>query len=169
MKTGALVYTRSMAISFLGGLSFILALAAGVVRPWRGLFLLWALGVFYGSTGLVPGITPPYIAAVTAAGAGFLAAGEHLAALYRRHCHQAAAAAGQLLLGSSSAFLLLGLFLGPLWGLAGGGLLGALGAACLYRRDRLPVIAYGLIPLLLRGTGLLLMGFLLNGRLLGFF
>ncbi|APC08879.1 hypothetical protein [Neomoorella thermoacetica] len=168
MKTGALVYTRSMAISFLGGLSFSLALAAGVVRPWRGLFLLWALGVFYGSTGLAPGLTPPYIAVVTAAGAGFLAAGEHLLARCRRHGRRTITG-GQLLLGGSSAFLLLGLFLGPLWGLVGGGGLGVLGAACFYRRDRLPGIVFGLIPLLLRCTGLLLMGLLLNGRLLGLF
>ncbi|GAF24813.1 hypothetical protein MTY_0141 [Moorella thermoacetica Y72] len=168
MKTGALVYTRSMAISFLGGWSFILALAAGVVRPWRGLFLLWALGVFYGSTGLAPGLTPPYIAVVTAAGAGLLAAGEHLLARCRRHGRRTITG-GQLLLGSSSAFLLLGLFLGPLWGLVGGGGLGVLGAACFYRRDRLSGIVFGLIPLLLRCTGLLLMGFLLNGRLLGLF
>lgn len=169
MKTGALVYTNNMTISFLGGLTFVLALAAGMVRPWRCLFLLWALGVFYGSTGLAPGITPLYIAVSTTAAAGLLAAGEYLHARCRRGDYRTVTAGGKLLLGSSSAFLLLGLFLGPLWGLVGGGGLGVLGTACLYKRERLPGILSGLFPLFLRGISLLLLGFLLNGRLLGLF
>ncbi|BCV21913.1 hypothetical protein [Moorella sp. Hama-1] len=169
MKTGALVYTNNMAISFLGGLTFILALAAGVVRPWRGLFLLWGLGVFYGSTGLVPGLTPLYVAIITVAGALLIAAGERLAGWWPESSRQALTTGGQLLLASSATLLLAGVFLGPLWGLATGGALGALGAAYLHRRYPLAATVIGLFPLILRGIALLLVGILFNGRLLGLF
>jgi len=157
--------------SFGGGLSLILALAAGIVRPWRGLFLLWALGVFYGTSGLAPGLTPPYVAAITVAGALSIVAGERLAGWWQgqEQFRQAPLTGGQLLLGSSSALLLGGVFLGPLGGLVIGGALGALGTAYLYRRNQLPGIAFSLFPLILREMGLFLVGILLNVRLLGLF
>lgn len=155
--------------SFLDGLSLILALAAGIVRPWRGLFLLWALGVFYGSTGLAPGLTPPYVAVITVAGAFFIAAGERLAGWWPEGSRQALATGGQLLLASSATLLLVGALLGPLGGLVTGGALGALGAAYLHRRYRFPNLIIGLFPLIIRGIALFLVGILLNGRLLGLF
>ncbi|MGI9860162.1 hypothetical protein SDD30_02095 [Moorella naiadis] len=172
MKPGAFVYTKTMAIaiiSFLGGLGFTLALAAGLVRPWRGLFLLWALGVFYGLTGLAPGLTPPYVAVITVVGALLIATGERLARWWPASSREAVATSGQLLLAASATLLLAGVFLGPLWGLVSGGALGALGTAYLHRRYPLAAIASGLFPLILRGIALFLVVILLNGRLLGLF
>ncbi|CEP67255.1 Uncharacterized [Moorella glycerini] len=158
-----------LAIPFLGGLTFTLALAAGMVRPWRGLLLLWAVGVIFGATGLVPGLSAPYVALATVGGAVTLMAAEEIARRWYRGHKEAVLAGKQLLTGSLAALLLAGIFLGPLWGMILAGGTGGLGAAYLARRHLLHELAAGLFLLCLRLGALFLTAVLLGGRLLGLF
>jgi hypothetical protein len=158
-----------LAIPFLGGLTFILALAAGVVRPWRGLLFLWATGVIFGVTGLVPGLSASYATLATVGGTVALMAAEGIARHWYRGHKEAVLAGKQLLTGSLAALLLAGIFLGSLWGLLLAGGTGSLGAAYFARRHSLSELAVGLFLSCLRVGALFLPAVLLGGRLLGLF
>lgn len=156
-------------ISFLGGLITVLALVAGMVKPWRGLFLLWALGVSYGVLGLIPRLQAPYFALVIASAAALLLLVEKAGQSWRHKHREAVVTGEQLLLGSLTAFILAGIFLGPLWGMALGGGIGGLGAAYLHRQDSLTLMVWGLLAFVVRGVALLLTAVLLNGHILPHF
>ncbi|KYH32352.1 hypothetical protein [Neomoorella mulderi] len=158
-----------LAISFLGGLTFTLAMAAGVVRPERGLLLLWAAGVILGATGLVPGLSAPYVALATVGGTVALMAAEGVARRWYRRHKESVLAGKQLLTGSLAALVMAGIFLGPLWGLFLAGSTGSLGAAYFSRRHLLHELAAGLFLPGLRLGALFLTAVLLGGRLLGLF
>ncbi|QGP90769.1 hypothetical protein MGLY_00800 [Neomoorella glycerini] len=158
-----------LAIPFLGGLTFTLALAIGMVRPWRGLLLLWAVGVIFGATGLVPGLAAPYVALATVVGAAALMAAEGIARRWYQGHKEAVLAGKQLLAGSLTALLLAGIFLGTLWGLILAGGTGSLGAAFFARRYSLSELVVGLFLPCLRLGALFLPAVLLGGRLLGLF
>ncbi|MDN5345037.1 MAG: hypothetical protein PWQ18_1151 [Clostridia bacterium] len=154
---------------FLGGLIFCVALVAGLVRPWRGLVLIWASGVIFGMTGLVPGLTPPYVASATILGSAALAAGERATRRWFGRYGEATRAGVQILLGALTALLVGGIFLGPLWGLALAGGAGGLAAVQLTRLHSLPEAATALWRPGLRLGALLIPAALLGGRLLGLF
>ncbi len=156
-------------LSFLGGLTFTIALAAGVVRPWRGLVLIWAAGVLGGASGLVPGLTPPYVAAATVLGAAALAAVEGAARRWLQARREAVLAGEQMLLGMITVLLAGGILLGTTMGLALTGAIAGLGMARLVRRHFLPDLAVVLMLPGLRLAVLMLPAVLLGGRLLGLF
>ncbi|WP_258359947.1 hypothetical protein [Moorella sulfitireducens (nom. illeg.)] len=158
-----------LAIPFLGGLTFILALGAGVIQPWRGLLLLWAAGLIFGATGLVRELSASYVTLVTIVGAVALMATEGITRPWYRGHKEAVLAGKQLLAGCLTVLLLAGIFLGPLWGLLLAGSTGSLGAAYISRRHSLAGLARGLFLLCIRVGALLLPAALLGGRLLGLF
>lgn len=155
--------------SFFGGLITIFALGAGIAKPWRGLFLLGALGAAYGVLGFIPQLEVLYFALTIALGAVLLATLDKLGRSWRRKHQEAIVAGEQLLLGSLTAFILAGIFLSPLWGITLGGAVGGLGAAYLHRQGNFTTAAWGLLPFVIRGIALLLPAILLNGRILTLF
>lgn len=157
-------------ITFLpGGLLTALALAAGMLKPWRGLALLWLLGAAYGISGFAPQLEAGYFAVVIALGAILLAVLEQIRRYWRQRQSKAWSGFEQLLLGSFTVFILAGIFLGPSWGIALGGGLGGLGALFLQRYDSLASPGWALVLFLTRGAVLLLVAVFLNGRILAFF
>jgi hypothetical protein len=158
-----------LAVSFVGGFTFSLALAAGMVRPWRGLLLLWVAGVLLGASGMVPGFSPSFVALAAVAGAAALMIAEIAGRYWYRRYKEAILAARQVLAGSLTALILAGIFLSTLWGLLLGGGTGGVGAVYLARRYSLARLAAGLLLPFLRVVALCLPSVLLQGRLLGFF
>jgi hypothetical protein len=155
--------------SLLGGLITGLALAAGMIKPWRGLALLLLMSILYVAAGLVPPLEGRYFALVFALGAVLLIIFTQLEQYWRRRHSKAVLGGKQLLLGSFTAFILAGIFLGPLWGLAVGSGIGGLGVVYLQGYHSLSALGWGLLVILLQGLVLLLIALFINTRVLAFF
>ncbi|WP_338823449.1 hypothetical protein MHOCP_16450 [Moorella humiferrea] len=157
-------------ILFVGGLTCALALAVGMLRPWRGLLLLWTSGVILAVEGPVPGLSVAYVTMAAAVGTVALLACELITRHWYRRYEDAIQAGKQWLTCTLAALLSAGVFLGPLWGVLLAGVAGTLGGACFATRRHLTAgLARGVFFLCMRGAALLITAALLTGRLLGLF